>query len=71
MQLKAIHCGWLLGNITIQIKPSGGNCDKRSPEDADVKPPRAVLLLLGGFVFEARLGLAKEGVRHISSSLEL
>jgi hypothetical protein len=52
MQLKAIHFEWSIVIVKKWRKLSGGNHDKRPPEDADVKPPRFLLLSLGGFSIE-------------------
>jgi hypothetical protein len=48
---------------------STGKHDKRSPEDADVKPPRMLGLVLGGSVFLGTIRLSQEGLVGKARSL--
>ena len=58
MRLKAIHFEWSIVTVEIQRKHSGDNHEKVSPEDADVKPPRVSLLVLGGFLLKGTIRLS-------------
>jgi hypothetical protein len=62
MQFKTLHFGWSIVGITTYPKPSGGNHDRSSPEDAAMKPPRVLLLDLGGFVVQGTISLSHRGI---------
>ena len=65
MRLKAIHFEWSIVTVEIQRKHSGDNHEKVSPEDADVKPPRVLPLILGGLVFQGTIRLSQGGLAQI------
>ena len=52
-ELKAIPSFWPFKTQQLQFQASGGNHDKKSPEDADVKPPRVCPLSLEVYLFKA------------------
>ena len=61
MQLKAIHFEWAIVTVRTHRRFSGGNHDKRSPEDAAIKPPGSLLVILGGFVVEGTTRFSQRG----------
>ena len=67
IKLRAIHFYESISKPVTELQPSGDKHEKRSPEDADMKPPRSLLVILGGLLFCRTIRLSQGGPRAKSS----